>query len=83
LPTEANARKCSQAPVVALVASGGVDDIRAQLREAEEEVELQAVQVSMHRPEEVARAVRQVGDARLVASRGEGARTFTTWTRTC
>jgi hypothetical protein len=44
--------------IVAGVGSVAVDDIRAQLREAEEEVELQVVRVSMHRPEEVAKAVR-------------------------
>ena len=59
--------------IITGVGSVAVDDIRAQLREAEEEVELRVVRVSMHRPEEVARAVRQAGDAHLVAvTRGGG-----------
>jgi exodeoxyribonuclease VII large subunit len=50
-----------------------VDDIRAQLREAEADLDLQVVRVSMHRPEEVARAVRQAEGAQAVAlTRGGG-----------
>jgi exodeoxyribonuclease VII large subunit len=48
-----------------------VDDIRAQLREAE--AELRVVRVSMHEPAAVAQALRQATDAQAVAlTRGGG-----------
>jgi hypothetical protein len=59
--------------VVSGVGSVAVDDVRAQLREAEADLDLQVVRVSMHRPEEVARAVRQAAGAQAVAlTRGGG-----------
>jgi hypothetical protein len=55
------------------VGSVAVDDVRAQLREAEADLDLQVVRVSMHRPGEVARAVRQAAGAQAVAlTRGGG-----------
>jgi hypothetical protein len=55
------------------VGSVAVDDVRAQLREAEADLDLQVVRVSMHRPAEVARAVRQAAGAQAVAlTRGGG-----------
>jgi exodeoxyribonuclease VII large subunit len=53
--------------VVTGVSLVAVDDIRAQLREAEADLDLQVVRVSMHRPEEVARTVRQAAGAQAVA----------------
>jgi exodeoxyribonuclease VII large subunit len=59
--------------VVTGVGSVAVDDLRAQLREAEADFDLQVVRVSMHRPGEVARAVRQATGAQAVAlTRGGG-----------
>src|SRR5262249_8876889 len=53
--------------------SVAVDDVRAQLREAEADLDLQLVRVSMHRPGEVARAIRQAAGAQAVAlTRGGG-----------
>src|SRR5262245_21964165 len=63
-------------PRVVLVSGMGSvaeDDVRAQLREAEADLDLQVVRVSMHRPGEVARAVRQAAGAQAVAlTRGGG-----------
>src|SRR5262249_57362277 len=63
-------------PRVVLISGLGsvaVDDIRAQLREAEADLDLQVMWVSMHRPGEVARAVRQAAGAQAVAlTRGGG-----------
>jgi hypothetical protein len=41
--------------IITGVGSVAVDDIRAQLREAEDDLALDVVRVSMHRPAEVAR----------------------------
>jgi exodeoxyribonuclease VII large subunit len=63
-------------PRVVLISGMGsvaVDDFRAQLREAEADLDLQVVRVSMHRPGEVARAVRQAAGVQAVAlTRGGG-----------
>jgi hypothetical protein len=59
--------------VVTGVGSVAVDDIRAQLREAEAELELQVVRVSMHEPAAVAQPLRQATDAQaVVLTRGGG-----------
>jgi exonuclease VII large subunit len=50
-----------------------VDDIRSQLREAEGEVDLEVVRVSMSRPADVAAALRRATDAHaIVITRGGG-----------
>src|SRR5262249_52585731 len=62
-------------PRVVLISGMGsvaVDDVRAQLREAEADLDLEVVRVSMHRPAEVARAVRQAAGAQAVALTGGG-----------
>jgi exodeoxyribonuclease VII large subunit len=65
-----------QAPRLAIITGVGsvaVDDIHAQLREAEADLALDVVRVSMHRPAVVARAIRQAADAQAVAlTRGGG-----------
>src|SRR5262249_26035637 len=59
--------------IITGVGSVAVDDIRAQLREAEEEVELQVVRVSMHRRGGGARGGRRGGRGRRGAvPRGGG-----------
>jgi hypothetical protein len=59
--------------VVTGVGSVAVDDVRAQLREAEDDLAVEVVRVSMHRPAEVARAIRNTADVHAVAlTRGGG-----------
>jgi hypothetical protein len=59
--------------IITGVGSVAVDDIRAQLREAEADLALDVVRVSMHRPADVARAIRQAADVQAVAlTRGGG-----------
>jgi hypothetical protein len=59
--------------VVTGVGSVAVDDIRAQLREAEADLVLEVIRVAMTRPAEVARAVVQATGANLVVlTRGGG-----------
>jgi hypothetical protein len=55
------------------VGSVAADGLRAQLREAEADLDLHVVRVSMHEPRAVARALRQASDAQAVAiTRGGG-----------
>jgi exonuclease VII large subunit len=59
--------------IITGVASVAVDDILAQLREAEADLTLDVVRVSMHRPGEVVKAIRQVADVQAIAlTRGGG-----------
>jgi hypothetical protein len=59
--------------VITGVGSVAVDDIRAQLRELESELDLEVVRVPITRPEEVVRALRQAAGARaVVITRGGG-----------
>jgi hypothetical protein len=59
--------------VITGVGSVAVDDIRAQLREAEADIELDVIRVPMTRPAEVARAVGQATAAHLIVmTRGGG-----------
>jgi hypothetical protein len=59
--------------IITGVGSVAVDDIRAQLRDAEDDLALDVVRVSMHRPGDVARAIRQAADVQAVAlTRGGG-----------
>ena len=59
--------------VITGVHSVAVDDVRAQLRDAEADVNLDVVRVSLSRGEEVVRALRQAADAQLVVlPRGGG-----------
>src|SRR5262249_20321691 len=55
------------------VGSVAADDVRAQLREAEGDYDLDVVRVSMHQPGDVARAFRAAADADGIAlTRGGG-----------
>jgi hypothetical protein len=59
--------------VITGVGSVAVDDVRAQLREAEADLGLEVMRVPITRPAEVARALRQATDAAAVAiTRGGG-----------
>jgi hypothetical protein len=59
--------------IITGVGSVAVDDIRAQLREAEDDLTLDLVRVSMHRPTDVAKAIRQAADVQAIAlTRGGG-----------
>jgi exonuclease VII large subunit len=59
--------------IITGVGSVAVDDIRAQLREAEDDLALDVVRVSMHRPGDVARAIRQAAEVQAAAlMRGGG-----------
>jgi exodeoxyribonuclease VII large subunit len=59
--------------VVTGVGSVAVDDVRSQLREAEGEIEMEIVRVSMSRPAEVTAALLRAADAHaVVITRGGG-----------
>ncbi len=59
--------------VITGVGSVAVDDIRAQLREAEADVKLAVIRVPITRPAEVARAIGQATGAHLIVlTRGGG-----------
>jgi Exonuclease VII, large subunit len=66
----------AERPRVALVTGVGsvvVEDIRAQLGEMQDRLELKVVRVSLAQPEEVAKAIREPGDVHLVVlTRGGG-----------
>jgi hypothetical protein len=55
-------------------------DVGAQLREAEADLDLRVVRVSMHRPGELERAVLQAVGHRRWRSRGATVKPSTTWT---
>jgi hypothetical protein len=53
---------------------------RAQLREAEADLTLDVVRVSMHRPGEVAKAIQQTADVQAIALTRVVGWTSTSWT---
>jgi exodeoxyribonuclease VII large subunit len=66
-------RPAPRLAIITGVGSVAVDDIRAQLREAEDDLTLDVVRVSMHRPADVVKAIRHATEVQAVAlTRGGG-----------
>jgi hypothetical protein len=66
--------------VITGVAFVAVGNIRAQLLEAEADLTLDVVRLSMHRPAEVARSIQQSTDVQAVALTRAVGKTSTSWT---